>query len=135
VSRVGNTRERCTDGAASVEKVRLDQWLWAARWYRNRSLAVAACRGGHVKIDKDSCKPSRSVRVGEVIRIHKGQREYIVHVIGLSSRRGPASEARLLYEDLTPPEEVDPHSGQSAIRGGERPTKRDRRRRGKIEGW
>ncbi|RMG53678.1 MAG: RNA-binding protein [Gammaproteobacteria bacterium] len=79
--------------------IRLDKWLWAARFFRKRSLATEAIQGGHVHVEGQRVKPARRVRVGERIHITRGQEEIEVIVAGLSERRGPASEARQLYEE------------------------------------
>src|SRR5262245_51549548 len=91
------------DGAPSEESVRLDRWLWAARFYKTRSLAHAACEGGKVDVNGQAAKPSRSVRAGDRVRVTLGEwrRELVVRALG--DRRGPAPEARALYEDLSPP--------------------------------
>jgi ribosome-associated heat shock protein Hsp15 len=83
--------------------VRLDRWLWAARFYKTRSLAHAACAGGKVDVNGQAAKPSRVVRPGDRIRLTLGDwpRELVVKAVG--ERRGPASEARELYEDHSPP--------------------------------
>ncbi len=87
--------------AAETEAVgqRLDKWLWAARFFKTRPLAVEAINGGHVHVDDERVKPARNVRPGDTLRITKGFETWIVTVRGLNEQRRPAPEARLLYEE------------------------------------
>ena len=80
-------------------RVRLDKWLWAARFYKTRALAHEAIEGGRVRLDGDRVKPSREVRVGDVLSLHVNDLEWVVNVQKLAERRGPASEARELYAE------------------------------------
>lgn len=82
-----------------TDKVRLDKWLWAARFFKTRTLAVEAIAGGKVHLNGNRIKPGHGVATGDLLRIHKGPYEFIVEVKGLSTRRGPASVAALLYEE------------------------------------
>src|SRR5215211_67825 len=75
------------------ERVRLDKWLWAARFYKTRALASEAIGGGKVQVNGDRAKRARALQVGDDIRIRQGVYEYQVAVVALSARRGPASEA------------------------------------------
>jgi ribosome-associated heat shock protein Hsp15 len=120
--------------------MRIDKWLWAARFYKTRSLASDAVDGGHVEVNGDRAKPAKQLREGDELRIRLNQTTYVVTVRGLSERRGPASEARLLYEEteasrvererlaeqrrLAPP---------PVYEDGGRPTKRDRRDMAKVK--
>lgn len=81
------------------DKVRLDKWLWAARFFKTRSLAAEAVSGGKVHIKGIRAKPAHGVGIGDEMRIRKGPYEFIVIVTGLSTRRGPAQAAALLYEE------------------------------------
>ena len=81
------------------EQVRLDKWLWAARFYKTRSLAAQAIGGGHVQLNGGRPKPSRPIRPGDRLRITREGYRYDITVLGLSERRGPAREAQLLYEE------------------------------------
>lgn len=81
------------------ETARLDLWLWAARFFKTRALAVDAIRGGKVELKGAAAKPGKDVHVGDVIRVRLGPYEHVVTVKGLSERRGPASAAVLLYEE------------------------------------
>ena len=79
--------------------LRLDKWLWAARFYKTRSLATAAINGGHVHLNDERVKPAKAVAVGDRVRIRRGQWEATVVVEALSDRRGPAPVARALYSE------------------------------------
>lgn len=81
------------------EKVRLDKWLWAARFFKTRSLASKAVSGGHVHLGSSRVKPSRIVQVGDRLQIKRGEEEFTIDILALSSRRGPATVARTLYEE------------------------------------
>ncbi len=79
--------------------VRLDKWLWAARFFKTRSLAREAVSGGKVHLNGSRAKPGRLLKSGDELRIQRGQEEYTIVVLELSSRRGPASVARTLYDE------------------------------------
>lgn len=114
--------------------MRIDKWLWAARFYKTRSLASAAVEGGHVEVNGERAKPAKQIREGDELRLRLNQFTHVIHVRGLAERRGPASDARALYEEtgasraererlaeqrrLAPP---------PVYEDGGRPTKRDRR--------
>ena len=83
----------------NLNKVRLDKWLWAARFYKNRGLAVEAINGGHVHVNGSRVKPSRNVQAGDLMRISKGSLVWEIEVTGLSAKRGPASLASQLYAE------------------------------------
>lgn len=122
--------------AAGQAPVRIDKWLWAARFFKTRGLAQAAIENGRVLVGDERVKRARALQPGEQLRIRQGDVERTVVVLALSEHRGPAPVAQLLYEET--PESVlkretarqnrrvfmDP---ASAIAAG-RPTKRDRRR-------
>jgi ribosome-associated heat shock protein Hsp15 len=78
---------------------RLDKWLWAARFFKTRSLATAAVAGGKVKLDGVPVKPAREVKPGDELEIAVGDQRWTVVVRGLNEQRRPAPEARLLYEE------------------------------------
>ncbi len=115
-----------------VDGVRLDKWLWAARFFKTRKLAVEAINGGKVHLNGQRTRPGKEVRVGSQLRIHKGQLEWDVVVRELARQRRPASEVANFYEE-------DPGSAERrrqrveerrALRSAgdhARPTKRDRR--------
>ncbi len=114
----------------SLDSIRVDKWLWAARVFKTRSLASTACDGGKVDLNDESAKPAKRVRAGDFIKVTlpRGRRR-ILRVAAVGDRRGSAEAARVLYEDLTPPE--SPHARQarpsSREPGAGRPTKRERR--------
>ncbi len=110
--------------------MRIDKWLWAARFFKSRTLAAAACDGGKVDVNNLAVKPSRTVRPGDRLAITLPRGRRIVQVAALSERRGPGTQAALLYEDLTPappPREIRPAPPGRRAPGAGRPTKRDRR--------
>ncbi len=78
---------------------RLDKWLWAARFYKTRSLAAEAISGGKVHLNGDRVKPARNVKAGDCLEITKGQFEFNITVLGLNKNRRPAAEAQLLYSE------------------------------------
>lgn len=78
---------------------RIDKWLWMARFYKSRALALEAIKGGHVHIDGTRVKPSRPVSIGDVIGITRGLYRWEITVDALATRRGPAAEAKLLYHE------------------------------------
>jgi ribosome-associated heat shock protein Hsp15 len=83
----------------SDKQVRLDKWLWAARFFKTRALAAQAVSGGKVQVNSSRVKPSRLIQRGETLRIRRGEDEFTITVLGLSLCRRPAVEARLLYEE------------------------------------
>ena len=116
------------------EKLRLDKWLWAARFYKTRSLAKAAIEGGKVHLGGQRVKVSREISVGDTLQIRQGWDEKVVEVRALSDQRRGAPEARLLYEET--PESIARRESEAAARkaaGGmigrpaHRPTKKQRR--------
>jgi len=113
--------------------VRIDKWLWAARAFRSRTLAAQACSGGKISVNSAQASPHKPTRVGDTISISTPRGTLRWRVLGLAERRGPATVARTLYEDLTPPPPPTP-AEPFAIpmpprreRGSGRPTKRERR--------
>ena len=82
-----------------AEKIRLDKWLWAARFFKTRSLASDAVDSGKVHVDGERAKPAKEVKLGQVMRIRRGPEDMEVVVRGLSGQRRGASEAALLYEE------------------------------------
>jgi len=81
------------------EKIRIDKWLWAARFFKTRSMAAQAVSGGKVHLNNARVKPARIIQVGDELRIRRGEVEFVVLVRGVTDRRGPAREAQLLYEE------------------------------------
>ncbi len=113
---------------------RLDKWLWAARFFKTRSLAAQAVSGGKVEVNGTRAKPARRIRTGERLTIRRGVTQWVVVVRGLNRERRPAREAVLLYEE-TPQsrearvseEERRRQANARRERGLGRPTKRERR--------
>ncbi len=113
---------------------RIDKWLWAARFFKTRSLATDAVNGGKVKLNGTACKPAREIKTGDNLDISNAETRWQVRVIALSEKRGPATEARQLYEESA--ESIAAREAEqmrrkftlepsAEIHG--RPTKRDRR--------
>jgi ribosome-associated heat shock protein Hsp15 len=118
-----------------LDKVRLDRWLWAARFYKTRSLAAAAIDGGKVQLNGARVKRSQLVHEGDVIRIRKAPYEFVVEIRALSEHRGSASVAQTLYEETAESvarREVLREQMRSqptvAFDGKGRPSKKDRRK-------
>ena len=110
--------------------LRLDKWLWYARFCKSRTLAAKLCASGRIHLDGAIVqKPHHQVRAGTVLTFPLGPHVRVLRILALGSRRGPAPEARLLYEDLQPP---DPSAAREPplaprARGSGRPTKAERR--------
>lgn len=81
------------------KSIRLDKWLWAARFYKTRSIAADAAAGGKVQLNGERAKPAKPVKVGDRLVVRAGAYEWTVTVLELSERRGPASQAQSLYEE------------------------------------
>ncbi|MEN8135257.1 MAG: S4 domain-containing protein [Thermodesulfobacteriota bacterium] len=117
------------------KKIRIDKWLWAARFFKTRALASQAVVGGRVHLNGERVKPARSIKPDDELRITRGYDEFVVIVAGLHDRRGPASLARTLYDET----EASIAARQSAreqrrlmaairpVEPARRPGKRDRR--------
>jgi ribosome-associated heat shock protein Hsp15 len=90
---------RTNPADAAREGVRLDVWLWAARFFRTRALAKRAIDGGKVKVEADSGKPARLLRVGDHLQILRGEDRFEIQVIALSGKRGSAAQAQQLYRE------------------------------------
>jgi ribosome-associated heat shock protein Hsp15 len=114
----------------------VDRWLWAARFFKTRSLAAQACAGGKVDVNGETAKPARAVRPGDRIAVTLPGGPRIGRVLGLSERRGPASDARALWEDLTPPAPPRLRQARPPYRlpGSGRPTKLERRQINRLRG-
>jgi ribosome-associated heat shock protein Hsp15 len=118
-----------------VERVRIDKWLWAARFAKTRSAATELVLAGHVKVGGERVKPARDVVPGDEVEIRLGQTRRTVVVTGLADRRGSATVAATLYEET--PDSIEQRERIQLERRlarplgsdlGERPTKQDRRR-------
>jgi ribosome-associated heat shock protein Hsp15 len=122
----------------SLDSIRVDKWLWAARVFKTRSLATTACDGGKVDVNAEAAKPARRVRAGDRIDVSlpRGRRR-ILKVVAVGDRRGSAEAARALFEDLTPPEPPRSRQAPPPFRepGAGRPTKRERREIGRLRGY
>lgn len=93
-----------TDDAAKPPALRLDRWLWHARFFRTRALAADFAATGRLRINRRPVdKASALVRVGDVLTFARGEAVLVVEVLGLGERRGPAADARALYRDLAAP--------------------------------
>jgi len=117
----------------STDRVRLDKWLWAARFYKTRGLAAEAIDGGKVDVNQARVKRAKMVQVGDEVRIRQTPFEHVVIVRGVSEQRGPASVAATLYEE-TADSKARRDALKTQIRSmpaddweSGRPTKRDRR--------
>jgi ribosome-associated heat shock protein Hsp15 len=125
-----------------MEKLRIDKWLWAARFYKTRSLAVDEISKGRVQVNGQDAKPSREVRAGDTVRLQQGPVQRTVTVRGISGSRGPAPVAQLLYEETAQSIAAREHAAEQRRLAPEpalgitqgRPTKRDRRDLGKAWG-
>lgn len=126
---------RTNPESSEAHQVRLDKWLWAARFFKTRTLAKEAIDGGKVSYNGQRCKPGRLVEPGGRLTVRRGWEEQTVRVLKLSERRGPAKEAALLYEETE--ESLSKREGEREIRKvlnaaqlppKRRPSKRDRRR-------
>ena len=119
-----------------MDTVRIDKWLWAARFYKTRALATDAVLGGHVHVNGTRVKPAKDVRVGDEVQIRIGTTEWIVEIAGVADKRGPATVAQQLYAET---EESKTRRERQRLERrvappplgadlGARPTKQDRRR-------
>lgn len=116
------------------ERLRFDKWLWAARFYKTRSLAAQAIEAGHARLNDARVKTSKEIRPGDTVTVRSAELEWTVSVLALSAKRGPATQAALLYREgeesrskrelMLAARRTEPKADPSA-RG--RPTKRDRR--------
>lgn len=118
-----------------AEKIRLDKWLWAARFFKTRALAAEAVNGGKVHLNNNRVKASRPVTIGDSLRITRGHVEFNVGVLALSSQRRPAIEARQLYEETA--ESIKKRESERELRKAlnvghsppaTKPNKKDRRK-------
>jgi ribosome-associated heat shock protein Hsp15 len=120
-------------GAIRETRVRVDKWLWAARFYRTRALAADAIEAGHVRVDGERVKPAHALRAAARVTIRKRELQWEVEVLGTSERRGPAPEAARLYRETAESAAArermlaERAKARAASTTG-RPTKRDRRK-------
>ena len=128
-------------GDGGTEKaLRLDKWLWYARFFKTRANATKAISGGRFRLDGEvMSKPHRAAQPGQVLTFVQGDRVRVVRIVALGSRRGPATEAAELYEDLSPEtpkrrvERVTETEFEMREKGAGRPTKRARRETQKLK--
>lgn len=130
-----------TDESIALTKVRLDKWLWAARFFKTRSQAVEAINGGHVKFRGDRTKPGQAVKLDQAIEIAKDGIVWEVLVRGLSEKRGKGADAAKLYEETKEGRERRERQLEALRAAREaapylagRPTKRDRRALDRFQG-
>lgn len=120
--------------------LRIDRWLWHARFFRSRSLASAAVAGGHVHVNGERVKPSRALRCGDIVSVVRGEIEVECRVLALPARRGPASEASRAYDETPASRERRARAAEarrltaSAPRPAGRPDKHERRALRRVRG-
>lgn len=122
--------------------MRLDKWLWAARFYKTRALAQAAVEAGRVRLNGERTKPAKDLKPGDRLDIALGEYDWGLTVAALSARRGPAVEARRLYEESDASRSARAAKAEArklapepeAARRG-RPEKKDRRQLNRLRGW
>jgi ribosome-associated heat shock protein Hsp15 len=131
----GEERERTGPRA-----VRVDKWLWAARFFKSRSLAVEAITGGKVAVNGVRVKPAHDVKPGDEVHVRLGPYDHTLLVTDVSERRGPAARAALLYEETAPSRAARErlhwqlkHAAPAIVPGTGRPTKKDRRKLGRLK--
>ena len=124
-----------------TEKVRLDKWLWAARFFKTRALAAEAIAGGKVHHNGNRVKPAHAVASGDQLQIRKGPYEFVIWVKDLSTRRGPAPVASLLYEETPESQakryqiaELQRLSSLATPHADKRPNKKQRRQISRLIG-
>ena len=124
----------------SAERQRIDKWLFFSRAVKSRTLAAKLAQGGHVRVNGDKIsQASREIKPGDVLTVTLDRRVIVYKVLECGTRRGPAAEARLLYEDLSPPPPPKPDSALDRISGKRdpgagRPTKKERRALDRLAG-
>jgi len=126
------TQDEASD--ATLDRLRIDKWLWAARFYKTRSLAAQGVEGGRVRLNGERVRPAKEVKPGDALEVRSGELRWLIEVRAVSPRRGPATRAALLYaetgesrerrEQLIAMRRAGPRPGQGS-QG--RPSKRDRR--------
>ena len=111
------------------ETIRLDKWLWQARFFKTRRLATDLVASGKVRVNATPVsKPARAVGAGDILTFPQGNRVRVVRMLACGDRRGPAPEAQALYDDLSDPPPGRPSTAEPKRVEGGRPTGRDRRR-------
>jgi ribosome-associated heat shock protein Hsp15 len=128
--------------SGSDTALRLDKWLWYARFFKTRVMATRAIAGGRFRLDGEvMSKPHRAAIIGQTLTFAQGANIRVIRIVALGSRRGPASEAMLLYKDLA---SLQPKTVNTAAhdpdfeareKGAGRPTKRERRLTDRLKPW
>ena len=124
---------RSAQAQAGASRVRIDKWLWAARFYRTRSLAADAIEAGHVRVDGERVKPAHPVHAGSRVTVHRQALAWEIEVLAVTEQRGGAAQAAVLYREtaqsVTTRERVLAERAQArASAATARPTQRDRRK-------
>jgi ribosome-associated heat shock protein Hsp15 len=124
----------------AADRVRLDRWLWAARFFKTRALAAAAVAGGKVQVNGTRAKPAKQLQAGDAVRVRIGPYEWLVTVRALSERRGPPAAAKVLYEESLEGRAARERLAEQhkmapapAYEGKGRPTKKERRDMERLE--
>jgi ribosome-associated heat shock protein Hsp15 len=124
-----------------MDRVRIDKWLWAARFFKTRSLASRACELGRIESNGLPTKPSREVRTGDLLQVKNDSGDFQVEVLALSDMRGPASVAQTLYRETEASRELrlklaEERKGTTTFEGLRegKPSKRDRRELNRVRG-
>jgi ribosome-associated heat shock protein Hsp15 len=124
-----------------MSRVRIDKWLWAARFFKTRAMAARACELGRVEANGQTAKPAREVHAGDMLQVKTEGGEFEVEVVGLSEMRGPAAVAQTLYKETDASRAARAKAAEErramphfeALREG-KPSKRDRRQLGRLRG-
>ena len=121
--------------------MRIDKWLWVARFFKTRSVAARACEMGRVEFNGQQTKPSKDIHAGDLLRVKSEAGEFVIEVLGLSEMRGPAAQAQLLYRESDASKEARLKAAEERKAmfqaGGVRetkPSKKDRRDIGRLRG-
>jgi len=122
-----------------MEALRIDKWLWAARFFKTRSMAARACELGRITAGGQRVKPSREVRIGDLLEVKNDSGDFQVQVMNLSEVRGPAVVAQALYSETEASREARLQAAQARksmpyIEAPGKPSKRDRRKLNRLRG-
>ena len=119
--------------AETAEKIRIDKWLWHARFFKTRSLSAKVVSAGKCRVNGTPVsKPAYGVSAGDVLTFPQNDDIRVIKLVALGTRRGPAPEAQALYSDLDPPKPKEKSAAAPRFDGGGRPGKRDRRELEKL---
>lgn len=126
---------------SEAARTRIDKWLWAARFFKTRTLASKACELGRIRVAGQPCKPAREIKAGDMIHVKNDSGDFDIEVLTLSETRGPALVARTLYRETDESRELRAKAAEDrkampyfeSLAGG-RPSKRDRRNLGRLRG-